>query len=114
MKDEGVTQRSLKLAGVKVGRNMLVTCGSHLLGRETDRPLHQLSAHPSKFKHLPTLHYSRGAEAAVIPGEKKKKKYTSRPSVALNILGIHGGYSHVTKTNTDRRVKTESMSRPKH
>lgn len=83
---------------------MLVTCGLRPLGREAKsrwrRAVRQLSAQPSKLKHLPTLHYSRGAEAVIIPAEK----YTSCPWEALNTLETDGVYSYVTKTNTDRRV----------
>lgn len=94
---------------------MLVTCGLHLLGRQTEsrwrHPVHQLSAHPSKLKHLPTLHYSSGAEAVVIPGEKNTHHVHRWPWTSLKFME---DISYVTETNTDRRVKTESTSRPKH
>ena len=87
---------------------MLVTCGLRLLGREAESrrrwPAHQLSAHPSKFKHLPTLHYL--VEWVVIPGEK----YTSCPLVALNILEIHGGYSYVTRTGGHKQNTCQDRS----
>lgn len=85
-------------------RNVMVTCGLHLLGRKTEScrcwSVHQLSAHPSKFKHLPALHYSRLEQTLVIP----MAKYALSPSVTLNILEIHGVYSDMTEPITDRKV----------